>query len=173
MSLPRKKAKHIEYDRKRAHCCVMDNWCNCKGKPILEADCLWAGKATDCYYVKLCVCTEDPMPGAVIFVRTCCSKFPSVLMGTKLGTTGNTRPISTQHRKAILAQTWITKSAIKYYFGKTASSTNQKAIMNVILGLSQLFIQMAQWGFNVEKIRKIKHWESNNILWQLTLSPII
>jgi len=45
----------------------------------------------------------------------------------------------------------IIKSAIKYCYGKMVSSTNQRAVMNVILGLSHLFIQMVQLGFNVEQ----------------------
>jgi hypothetical protein len=34
---------------------------------------------------------------------------------------------------------WDIKSAIEYCYGKMVSSTNQKAVMNVILGLSLLF----------------------------------
>jgi mRNA-degrading endonuclease HigB of HigAB toxin-antitoxin module len=46
---------------------------------------------------------------------------------------------------------WDYKSAIKYCYVKTVSSSNQKAVMNVILGLSHLFIQMVQSGFSAEQ----------------------
>jgi len=49
----------------------------------------------------------------------------------------------------------ITKFMIKYFSTKTVSSANQKVGMNVILGLSDQFIQMGQSGFNMEKIRMI------------------
>ena len=60
-------------------------------------------------------------------------------------------PISTQSMKTDLAKTGIIQLEIKYCYGKTVSSANQKAIMSVILGPSHLFIQMAQFGFNAEQ----------------------
>ena len=44
-----------------------------------------------------------------------------------------------------------TKLVIKYFLEKMVSSANQRVGMNVILGLSQQFIQMGQLGFNVEQ----------------------
>jgi hypothetical protein len=56
---------------------------------------------------------------------------------------------------AKLQMTGIIKSAKTYCYGKMEFSTNQKACMNVIHGLSHLFIQMAQLGFNVKKSERI------------------
>ena len=44
-----------------------------------------------------------------------------------------------------------TKLVTKYFLEKMVSSTNQRVGMNVILGLSQQFIQMGQLRFNAEQ----------------------
>jgi hypothetical protein len=55
------------------------------------------------------------------------------------------------------AETGIKKSAIKYCYRKMVFSANQNAIMKVILGLSHLFIQMAQLEFNMEQNQMMEH----------------
>ena len=93
-------------------------------------------------------------PGAAIFGRDMLFDIPFLLTETKQGTTGNVSQISTQSVRTEHAKTGIIKSAIKYFLEKMVSSANQKAIMNVILGLSHLFIQMAQLGFNTGQNQK-------------------
>jgi hypothetical protein len=61
----------------------------------------------------------------------------------------STPSVKTEH-----AMTGIIKLAIKYCYEKMVSSANQKAGMNVILGLSHLFIQTAQLGFYTEQNQK-------------------
>jgi hypothetical protein len=48
---------------------------------------------------------------------------------------------------------WDYQVSNKVLLQKMASSASQKAVMNLILGLSQLFIQMAQLGFNTKQIQ--------------------
>ena len=84
-------------------------------------------------------------------VGICCSTSPSLLTGTKLETTGNAKQTLIQHVKIAHVVIGTTKLVIKYFLEKMVSSANQKVGMNVILGLSQQFIQMGQLGFNAEQ----------------------
>jgi hypothetical protein len=84
-------------------------------------------------------------------VGTCCSKFPSLLTGTKLEITGSTKQTSTRNVKITHAVIGITKLVIKYFLEKMVSIANQKVSMKVILGLSDQFIQMGLSGFNTEQ----------------------
>ena len=70
-------------------------------------------------------------------------------------TTVNARQISILTLKTEHARIVIKKLVIKYCYGKTVSSTSQKAAMKVILGLSHQFIQKPPLGFNAEQIRMI------------------
>jgi hypothetical protein len=58
--------------------------------------------------------------------------------------------LNTEHEKKT-CKDWDYKVSDKVCYGTMASSANQKVVMNVILGLSNLFIQMAQLGFNTEQ----------------------
>ena len=84
-------------------------------------------------------------------VGTCCSTSPSLLTGTKLENTGNAKQTLTQNVKIAHVVIGTTKLVIKYFLEKMVSSANQRVGMNVILGLSQQFIQMGQLGFNAEQ----------------------
>ena len=57
----------------------------------------------------------------------------------------------TQNVKIAHAVIGTTKLVIKYFLEEMVSSANQRVGMNVILGLSQQFIQMGQLGFNAEQ----------------------
>jgi hypothetical protein len=85
-------------------------------------------------------------PGAAIFGRDMLFDIPFLVPG-------NARPVPTQSVKTNLAKTGIIKLVMKNCYGKTVFSANQKAIMYMILGLSQVFIQMAHLGFNAEQIQ--------------------
>ena len=84
-------------------------------------------------------------------VGTCCSTYPSLQTGTKLENTGNAKQTLTQNVKIAHVVIGTTKLVIKYFLEKMVSSANQRVGMNVILGLSQQFIQMGQLGFNAEQ----------------------
>ena len=66
-------------------------------------------------------------------------------------TTGNAKLTLTQTMKIANVVIGTTKLVIKYFLEKMVSSANQRVGMNVILGLSQQFIQMGQLGFNAEQ----------------------
>ncbi len=84
-------------------------------------------------------------------VGTCFPTYSSLLTGTKLEKTGNTRQTVTQNMKITHVMIGTTKLVTKYFSEKMVSSTNQRVGMSVILGLSHQFIQMGQLGFNAEQ----------------------
>ncbi len=84
-------------------------------------------------------------------VGTCCSTSPSLPTGTKLENIGSAKQTKTRNGKIAHVMIGTTKLVIKYFLEKMVSSANQKVGMNVILGLSQQFIQMGQLGFNAEQ----------------------
>ena len=79
-------------------------------------------------------------PGAAIFGQGMLFDIPFLADWNKIEDYSNARQISRLSLRADHAKHWIIKSAIQCCYGKMVS---QKAIMNVILVLSHLFIQMA------------------------------
>jgi hypothetical protein len=73
-------------------------------------------------------------PGAAIFGQDMLVDIPFLADWNKIG------EFSILNVKINHAMTGTTMLVIKYRYGKMVSSTNQKVIMNVILGLSHQFI---------------------------------
>ena len=90
-------------------------------------------------------------PGAAIFGRDMLFDIPFLAYWNKIGDYRQRQTdLNTEHENRS-HKDWDYKSAIKYCYVKMVSSANPKAFMNMILGLSHLFIQMAQLGFNAEQ----------------------
>ena len=89
-------------------------------------------------------------PGTAILGWDMLFDIPSLADWKKIGDYRQRQTdLNTKHENKY-AWSGIIKSVIKNCYRKMVSA-NQKAVMNVILGLSHLFTQMAQLGFNVEQ----------------------
>ena len=90
-------------------------------------------------------------PGAAIFCRDMLFNIPFLADWNKIGDYRQCQTDLIPNMKTEHARIGITRLVIKYCYGKAVSSANQKAIMNVIHGLSHQFIQMTPLGLNADQ----------------------
>jgi len=65
-------------------------------------------------------------PGAAILVGTCCSKYPSLLTGTKLENVGSVKQTKTWNGKITHDVIGTMQLVIRYFLGKMVSSAKVK-----------------------------------------------